>query len=59
MTHIPCNKVTADKTDGLNSEPSYSETTARVSLPKRLINAAKRFFEVDERTMQALSDYCG
>ena len=59
MTHTACNKVVADQPDGLTSEPSYSETTARASLPKRLINAVKRFFEVDEKTMQALSDYCG
>ena len=59
MTHISCNNAAVDPADELNSESSYSETTARINLPKRLINVVKRLFEIDERTIQALSDYCG
>ena len=59
MTHDSCHKAVVDQADNLNSEPSDLETTAHSSLPKFLINAANQFFEVDEETIQALSDYCG
>lgn len=59
MTHVPFNNTVVDQSDGLNAELSHPNTTARVNIPKRLMNAAKRFLEIDEKTAEALSDYCG
>ena len=59
MAHAPFNNTVVDQSDCLNSDRSQPNTAARISISKRLINAAKRFLEVDEKTAETLSDYCG
>ena len=59
MTHIPFGNAVVDQSDCLHSAPTHPDATTHVSIPKRFINAVRSFFEVDEKTADALSDYCG